>query len=89
MYEKMTISEMRARIIDRATVDNEFRARLVADPKAAIKTEIGVDVPSGFTVQIHEDTEKTNHLILPPSAALSEADLDEASGGDSFWSWWD
>ncbi len=85
MNENMaTIGEMRDRVISKATVDGEFRTRLIADPKAVIKAEIGVDVPSGFTIEVHEDTADTSHLILPPSANLGEADLEQVAGG---WSW--
>ena len=79
-----TISEMRDRVISKATVDGEFRTQLIADPKAAIEAEIGVDVPAGFTVEVHEDTADISHLILPPSASLGEADLEQVAGGFSW-----
>ena len=55
----------------------------MADPKAAIKAETGVTVPAGFTLKVCEDTADTSHLVLPPAtdAALSDADLEQVSGG--------
>ena len=82
MDEKtMTISELREHLIEKATVDSEFRSQLMADPKAAIKAETGVTVPSGFNIEIHEETADTSHLVLPPSASLGEADLVHVAGG--------
>ncbi len=79
----MSFGEMRNRLIDKATEDEAFRARLMADPKAAVEAEIGVAVPAGFMLKVHEDTADTSHLVLPPpaDATLSEADLEQVSGG--------
>ena len=82
MDEKtMTISQLREHLIEKATVDGDFRSQLMADPAAAIKAETGVTVPSGFNVEVHEDTTDTSHLVLPPSARLGEADLVHVAGG--------
>ena len=82
MDEKtMTISELREYLIEKSTVDSEFRSQLMADPKAAIKAETGVTVPSGFNIEVHEETADTSHLVLPPSANLGEADLVHVAGG--------
>ena len=79
----MSFGEMRNRLIDKATEDEAFRARLMANPKAAVEAEIGVAVPAGFMLEVHEDTEDVSHLVLPPpaDATLSEADLEQVSGG--------
>ncbi len=82
--KRITAGEMRDRLIEKATVDDVFRARLMADPKAAIEAETGVTVPSEFTIEVHEDTADTSHLILPPSADLGEADLEQVAGGFSW-----
>ena len=82
MGEKtMTIGALRSHVIEKATVDNDFRSQLIADPKAAIKAETGVTVPEQFNIQVHEDTPNTSHLILPPSAKLGETDLVHVAGG--------
>ena len=80
-----TATEVRARILSRADEDGDFRARLVADPKAAVADEIGMTVPEGFNVVVHEDSASTAHLVLPPSPELTEADLELVAGGN----WWD
>ena len=82
MSEKtMTVSALRQQLVEKAAADSEFRSQLLADPKAAIKAEIGMTVPSEFNIEVHEDTANTSHLILPPSAQLGEADLVQVAGG--------
>ncbi len=76
-----TMGELREQVVERATVDEEFRARLLAEPKAAIEEELGVKIPDGFTVEVHEDVEDTSHLVLPPPASLGESELSRAAGG--------
>ena len=78
---RLTAAEMRERLIGKATRDDEFRARLVADPKGAIETEWGVNLPDGFHLEVHEESSDTSHLVLPPPAKLSEADLTQVTGG--------
>ena len=76
-----TATEMRDRILTKADEDSGFRARLIADPKAAISTELGTAIPDGFDVVVHEDSATAAHLVLPPSPKLTEADLEKATGG--------
>ena len=76
-----TATEMRERVLTRAAEDGEFRARLIADPKAAIAAETGATLPDGFDVVVHENSATTAHLVLSPSPRLTEADLAEATGG--------
>ena len=76
-----TATELKSRILNKAGEDNDFRAHLIADPKAAIASEVGRVVPDGFDIVVHEDSATTAHLVLPPSPKLTEADLQKAAGG--------
>ena len=76
-----TATELKTQILNKAAADSEFRARLIADPKAAIAGEIGMNLPSGFDVAVHEDSATAAHLVLPPSPTLTEAELAQVSGG--------
>ena len=76
-----TATEMRERILSKAEEDSDFRARLIADPKAAIASEVGTVVPDGFDIVVHEDSATTAHLVLPPSPQLTEAELEKVVGG--------
>ena len=79
-----TVGELREHLIEKATTDDTFRAQLLEDPKAAIKEELGLTIPEGFTIKVHEDVVDTSHVVLPPPAALGEAELEEAAGGQVF-----
>lgn len=83
MDDIKTHDEMRAELIGRAAGDEGFRARLAADPRAAIKEALDVDVPDAMTVKVHEETPLSAHLVLPPSAGLSEGDLEGIAAGHS------
>ena len=88
--ETMAVGEMRERLIEKAIADETFRARLLADPKNAVQDELGVQVPDGFTIQVHEEAADTGHLVLPPSTQLDAAELNQAaaagrSGTGLFW----
>ena len=79
-----TATELKTRILDRASEDGDFRALLIADPKAAISSEIGTSIPDGFDVVVHEDGASTAHLVLPPSGKLTEAELQVMAGGSEW-----
>ena len=76
-----TAREMKAKIIGKAADDAEFRARLLSDPKGAIREELGVTIPASMSIEVHENSAETVHLTLPPDSRLSESDLEQASGG--------
>ena len=76
-----TMNEMKTHIMTRATEDGEFRARLLADPKPVISAELGVTIPEQFTIQVHEDSAATAHMVLPLSDQLTEGDLALVAGG--------
>ena len=81
-----TATEMRDRILSKAEEDGAFRARLIADLKAAISTELGTTIPEGFNLVVHEDS-ATAHLVLPPSPALTEAELGMAADEVGYADW--
>ena len=71
-------------MLTKAEEDGDFRARLIADPRAAISAETGQTMPEGFDVVVHEDSATTAHLVLPPSSKLTEAEMETAAGGIGF-----
>ncbi len=76
-----TITDLKTEILAKAVEDSDFRARLLADPKAVVSAETGVEIPEWYNIEIHEDTATAAHLILPPTDRLTEADLALVSGG--------
>ena len=79
--EIMSASEIRLRLVKKASSDPEFRAQLISDPKAAIKDELEMAFPPNFTIKVHEDGRDTAHLVLAPPAELAESEMAMASGG--------
>ena len=78
-------AEMRDHILGKAAEDAEFRARLVADPKAALNEEFGVDMPDNFAISVHEDSSTHVNLVLPQTDQLDPAALEEVSGGNCWY----
>ena len=52
-----------ARLVARAWVDPAFKARLIADPKAAA-AELGIDAATEATLVVVENTAKVHHLVV-------------------------
>ena len=77
-----TATELKTHILTKAAEDGDFRTQLLADPKTAISAETGMTIPEGFDVAVHEDSATTAHLVLPPSPALTEAELEKVAGGN-------
>lgn len=76
----MTASELRDRIIAQAVDSDEFRTRLLADPRALLHDDYGIVLPENLKLHVHEEDATTAHLVLPRSKKLTEAELEAASG---------
>ena len=81
-----TIDELREHLVEKAAIDEAFRAQLIADPKGTIKEELGLTIPDGFSIKVHEDRVDTSHMVLPPATQLDSADLKQAAGGGEQYS---
>ncbi len=73
--------ELQAQVVAKAAKDADFRARLRTDPKGAIEQELGVTIPAGLSIRVHEESATTAHLVLPPAANLSAGDMRTVAGG--------
>ena len=85
-----TQQSMLERLIAKAEEDMDFRARLKANPSSAIKEALDIELADGFNVEVHEDDARTAHLVLPASTELTDAQLEQAAGGQpcnasQFW----
>ena len=80
-----TAHEMRTRIIEKATSDADYRAKLIEDPNAAVREELGVSIPDSLSIYVHEEGASEAHLVLPPSSHLSESDLGTVAAGSAEW----
>ena len=82
-----TMREMKQHVAARAGEDEDFRARLIADPKSVIETELDVSVPEQFAIHVHEDDATAAHLVLPLSDRLTEEELSEVAAGGVDVNW--
>ena len=71
--------DMQAKIVSKASADAGFRARLLGDPKGAI-AQLGIAIPASLSVEVHEESDNTAHLILP-AGSLTESELETVAGG--------
>jgi hypothetical protein len=74
------------RVVERATTDDSFRGQLVANPKAAVESELGIAIPAGVTVKVVEETPQEFYIVLPPketTGELSDEALAGVAGGSS------
>ena len=62
-----------AKIIAKAWSNPAFKRKLLKDPVTVLR-EAGMDVPDGLQIQMHADTKKLEHGVIPaPPAKLSKA----------------
>jgi hypothetical protein len=81
-----TRRDFEARLVARASSDEGFREPLKADPRAAVAEETGVTVPESVKVEVLEETPQQAYIVIPVDrAAISDEELDAASGGNSPW----
>jgi len=81
-------AEMERNIVQRSLEDEEFRQRLLEDPRAAVEREMGRRLPEGVQVRVVEESADTIYLVLPSASALgdqggelSDQDLEAVAGG--------
>jgi hypothetical protein len=81
-------AEMERRLVQRSLEDEDFRQRLVEDPKGAVEQELGTRLPEEVRVVAVEESADTIYLVLPstPMAGaeggeLSDQELESVAGG--------
>ncbi len=79
-----TQSQIQEQILAKAEEDEQFRAQLLDDPRAAIKDATGLSVPDGINIRVLEDNATDYHLVLPPAGRnLSDQEIGGLAGGVS------
>ncbi|MDD9806990.1 MAG: hypothetical protein OXU34_01765 [Gammaproteobacteria bacterium] len=63
--------------------DSAFKAKVDADPAAALRSEgCGDLAPEGYSVKLHLNDEKTMHIVFPGAIkSTSDEDLNTVAGG--------
>ncbi|MGI6647523.1 MAG: NHLP leader peptide family RiPP precursor [Bacillota bacterium] len=84
MEEKiLSTLELNEVIAQKARENEEFRLALLNDPKAAIAKEFGVLLPDNTKVEVHVESPRVLHLIIPAGNAdeLTDDQLEDVAGG--------
>ena len=75
------------RLIDRSMEDEEFRQRLLDDPKGTLEQELGMSLPEGLEVRAVQESAQSIYMVLPLASPLGEGvelsdrELEEVAGG--------
>ena len=64
--------EILQRIVEKSTLDTEFRQQLLTDPKTAVGQELGSTIPDSMSIEVHESDMQTVHVALPPDPNITE-----------------
>ena len=81
-------AEFERRLIQRSIEDEDFRQRLLDDPKGTLEQELGNRLAESTEVRVVEESTDTIYLVLPSASAvgegggsLSDQELDAVAGG--------
>jgi hypothetical protein len=81
-------AEFERGLIERSMEDEEFRQRLLEDPKGTLEQELGRGLKESTEVRVVEESADTIYLVLPSTSVvgvsreLSEKELDAVAGGE-------
>jgi hypothetical protein len=80
--------DLEDKLVARAWADEQFRERLKSDPHAAVAEETGITVPEAIELEVLEETPEKGYLVIPVNrTAMSDEQLEVASGGQSTLVW--
>ena len=66
----------RARLAARALEDENFRRELLANPRAVVERECGVTLPGDLLIEVHQESSRVMHLVIPEGGLPEEQDHD-------------
>ena len=78
-------AEMERRLIEKSLQDDAFRQRLLEDPKAAVKQELGTRLPEQVRVVAVEETADTIYLVLPFPSRMLRRPASSQTGNSKRW----
>ena len=64
-------AEIERRLIQRSLQDEDFRQRLLEDPKGIIEQELGGRFPESIEVRVVEESADTIYLVLPSASPVA------------------
>ncbi|MDR6552375.1 NHLP leader peptide family RiPP precursor [Paenibacillus qinlingensis] len=81
----MSTDALRVKIIQKAWEDADFKARLLADPRSALKQDFGIEVPEDIELSVLAETPAHYALVIPPQP--EEMDQLKSTGAEVKFSW--
>jgi hypothetical protein len=87
MSEAAARTEMARRLIQRSLEDEDFRQRLLEDPRTAVEQQLGSRLSEGAQVRVLVKSADTINLVLPNTSPLGEGgelsdlELEVVAGG--------
>jgi hypothetical protein len=85
--EAQNISAATAAVVQKAILEPDFRAALLANPKATIEKVLNIKLPSTLNLKVVEATQTEYTVVLPyqskvgAKGELSDSDLEAVAGG--------
>jgi hypothetical protein len=82
-------AEMERSVVQRSLQDEEFRQRLLDDPKGTLEQELGDRLHESIEVRVVEESADTICLVLPSASPIGEGgeisdqELEAVAGGGS------
>lgn len=79
----ITRSDFQHEVVKMAVEDKEFRRQLLANPKEALKSATGLELPPGTELQVLQEDPTHTYIVLPPETAgeLGDDELEAVAGG--------
>lgn len=83
-----TRRQVEERLYEMVARDPELRAALKENPRNALATIFGHELPADIVVKVHEEDDTTVHLVLPikPQGRPEAPDVTYCNPGQSSWS---
>ena len=85
-------AEFERTLVQRSLEDENFKQRLLDDPKGTLEQELGSPLPEGVEVRVVQESQQSIYLVLPFASAvgdqggeISDRELEAVAGGDSFY----
>jgi hypothetical protein len=74
-------AEILGTVRDRADSDPAFRSQLLSNPVAVMSDLLGMPLPTGVRISVHEESPTDIHLVIPAVSNLDDVDLELVAGG--------